>query len=208
MQVFDLKAETLRRLAGRNLYLPHPLMVNSGTFWRCAHGTTGLDGNGNWEGCNSCQTEIIAYDAIGETVNPEPVAAALLIDGKYRDPFVLDGRPIQQPDGDLWKEPNVVKLYAAPLELSMQLKREREYGRLTMALRLKDVPQEDVDLAVEKLDAALQKEPTGELVLTHGPFKDIVAESRANIDNLVCITWQDDDCGSSFFEVLWEREKV
>ena len=91
MQVFDLKSETMRRLAGRNLYLPHPLMLNSGMFWRCAHGNTGLDGRGNWEGCNSCQTGILAYDAIGETTIPQPVAAALLIDGKYCDPSRIDG---------------------------------------------------------------------------------------------------------------------
>ena len=25
-----------------NLYDPHPLMIDSGTFWRCGHGSTGL----------------------------------------------------------------------------------------------------------------------------------------------------------------------
>ena len=205
MQVFDLKAETLQRLALRNLYLPHPMMLNSGTFWRCAHGNTGLDGRGNWEGCNSCQTEILAYDAIPENVNPQPVAAALLIDGKYCDPFVLDGRPIQQPDGDLWKEPNVVKLYAAPPELAMQLKREREHGRLTMVLRLKGEDYDTIKVAVEKLDIAIAMEPSGELVLTHGPYNEPSETARGTVDNLLAIWWQDNDDGSSFSELLWKR---
>lgn len=42
---------------GGNLYKPHALMVNSGKFWRCAHGSTGY-GKGKdgptWRGCIEC----------------------------------------------------------------------------------------------------------------------------------------------------------
>jgi hypothetical protein len=31
-----------------NLYEPHPAMIDSGTFWRCAHGSTG------WYACWRC----------------------------------------------------------------------------------------------------------------------------------------------------------
>ena len=31
-----------------NLYSPHPMMINSGTFWRCRHGGTG------WKPCWKC----------------------------------------------------------------------------------------------------------------------------------------------------------
>lgn len=41
---------------GGNLYNKHPLMVNSGTFWRCKHGTTG-HGKDGWEGCSVCALE-------------------------------------------------------------------------------------------------------------------------------------------------------
>ncbi len=32
----------------RNLYEPHPFMIDSGTFWRCDHGSTG------WYACTEC----------------------------------------------------------------------------------------------------------------------------------------------------------
>jgi hypothetical protein len=38
----------------KNLYLPHPLMIDSGTFWRCDHGYTGISGDGKVEGCLNC----------------------------------------------------------------------------------------------------------------------------------------------------------
>lgn len=45
-------------MSERNLYRPHPLMIDSGTFWRCPHGTTGYtsadDGYLQWGGCNEC----------------------------------------------------------------------------------------------------------------------------------------------------------
>lgn len=43
-----------------NLYRPHPFMIDSGTFWRCKHGTTGYgskttkNGRPKWEGCRKC----------------------------------------------------------------------------------------------------------------------------------------------------------
>ncbi len=40
---------------GGNLYRPHPLMVNSGQFWRCAHGSTGLGVGMDWFGCSQCE---------------------------------------------------------------------------------------------------------------------------------------------------------
>lgn len=42
---------------GGNLYHPHPLMIDSGTFWRCKHGTTGFKGNLEWVGCLECANE-------------------------------------------------------------------------------------------------------------------------------------------------------
>ncbi|HVX56958.1 MAG TPA: hypothetical protein VHA37_04450 [Candidatus Saccharimonadales bacterium] len=48
---------------GGNLYRPHPLMVNSGLFWRCKHGTTGFDAAADghdtpeWGGCTKCAQE-------------------------------------------------------------------------------------------------------------------------------------------------------
>lgn len=40
-----------------NLYDPHPLMIDSGTFWRCAHGTTGFASGLRWIGCADCRKE-------------------------------------------------------------------------------------------------------------------------------------------------------
>lgn len=40
-----------------NLYHPHPLMVNSGEFWRCPHGTTGFGPGMRWEGCQQCAAD-------------------------------------------------------------------------------------------------------------------------------------------------------
>jgi hypothetical protein len=37
-----------------NLYDPHPVLITSGEFWRCEHGTTGYGANGLWEGCAPC----------------------------------------------------------------------------------------------------------------------------------------------------------
>lgn len=39
---------------GGNLYEAHPLMVNSGQFWRCAHGVTGFGKGMAWIGCPEC----------------------------------------------------------------------------------------------------------------------------------------------------------
>jgi hypothetical protein len=39
---------------GGNLYRPHPLMIHSGQFWRCKHGTTGFASGLKWEGCDDC----------------------------------------------------------------------------------------------------------------------------------------------------------
>jgi len=42
---------------GGNLYKPHPLMVHSGQFWRCAHGWTGFIEGLHWEGCPDCEKD-------------------------------------------------------------------------------------------------------------------------------------------------------
>lgn len=42
---------------GGNLYRPHMWQVNSGRFWRCAHGVTGWGAAGGWEGCGECRAE-------------------------------------------------------------------------------------------------------------------------------------------------------
>lgn len=38
----------------KNLYESHPLMIDSGTFWRCDHGTTGYTNGLRWKGCWRC----------------------------------------------------------------------------------------------------------------------------------------------------------
>jgi hypothetical protein len=45
---------------GGNLYRPHMFQVNSGRFWRCAHGLTGFDEGKTgleWVGCKECEAE-------------------------------------------------------------------------------------------------------------------------------------------------------
>lgn len=42
---------------GGNVYRPHKLMITSGQFWRCAHGSTGLGDGGIWVGCADCQSD-------------------------------------------------------------------------------------------------------------------------------------------------------
>jgi len=37
-----------------NLYGPHSLQIDSGTFWRCKHGKTGFGKNLSWRGCLRC----------------------------------------------------------------------------------------------------------------------------------------------------------
>lgn len=39
---------------GGNLYREHRLMVHSGRFWRCAHGSTGFKEGLIWKGCQEC----------------------------------------------------------------------------------------------------------------------------------------------------------
>jgi hypothetical protein len=41
----------------KNVYAEHPLMIDSGTFWRCKHGTTGINGELNFIGCEECKKE-------------------------------------------------------------------------------------------------------------------------------------------------------
>jgi hypothetical protein len=38
----------------KNIYTPHPLMISSGEFWRCDHGSTGRRGDLRWQGCWRC----------------------------------------------------------------------------------------------------------------------------------------------------------
>jgi hypothetical protein len=44
---------------GGNVYHPHPFMIDSGTFWRCAHGSTGYGGGDKlkWIGCVKCKAD-------------------------------------------------------------------------------------------------------------------------------------------------------
>lgn len=43
--------------AGGNFYNPHPILINSGTFWRCKHGNTGLKSLSEVIGCEECAKE-------------------------------------------------------------------------------------------------------------------------------------------------------
>ena len=57
---------------GGNLYLPHPLMVHSGRFWRCSHGITGFAGDLQWLGCSGCaDANPEAYRRFHEIGNPK-----------------------------------------------------------------------------------------------------------------------------------------
>jgi len=40
-----------------NLYRPHALMVDSGQFWRCKHGHTGIGEGWSFIGCEQCASE-------------------------------------------------------------------------------------------------------------------------------------------------------
>ena len=42
---------------GGNLYRPHVMMINSGQFWRCAHGNTGYADGPRWVGCEECKKD-------------------------------------------------------------------------------------------------------------------------------------------------------
>lgn len=46
--------------AGGNVYDAHPLLIDSGTFWRCKHGATGYAGGLEWIGCAPCAEERFA----------------------------------------------------------------------------------------------------------------------------------------------------
>lgn len=38
----------------KNVYDKHPVLSEPGTFWRCKHGSTGWDWDGEWVGCKKC----------------------------------------------------------------------------------------------------------------------------------------------------------
>lgn len=42
---------------GGNFYKPHMLQIDSGTFWRCKHGRTGMKNWMEYEGCTQCALE-------------------------------------------------------------------------------------------------------------------------------------------------------
>jgi hypothetical protein len=42
---------------GGNLYMSHALQIDSGTFWRCAHGRTGYGAGMKWVGCAECASD-------------------------------------------------------------------------------------------------------------------------------------------------------
>lgn len=42
---------------GGNFYNPHMLQINSGTFWRCKHGYTGMKNWMEYRGCRECALE-------------------------------------------------------------------------------------------------------------------------------------------------------
>ena len=45
------------KIMKNNMYDEHPLMINSGAFWRCKHGNTGHDKNLNFIGCEKCKKD-------------------------------------------------------------------------------------------------------------------------------------------------------
>lgn len=49
------KTEKPLERPGGNLYEDHPLMINSGTFWRYGHGQTGFKSGMEWIGCEECR---------------------------------------------------------------------------------------------------------------------------------------------------------
>ena len=42
---------------GGNMYRPHKMLIDSGRFWRCAHGNTGYADGPRWVGCEECKKD-------------------------------------------------------------------------------------------------------------------------------------------------------
>lgn len=53
---------------GGNVYRTHPLLITSGQFWRCKHGSTGHGESGLWVGCGDCAADDSVSAATFEAV--------------------------------------------------------------------------------------------------------------------------------------------
>ena len=62
---------------GGNLYRPHPMMIHSGRFWRCAHDTTGFATGMVWVGCDACAAADPAAFAAWHRTDATTTAAAI-----------------------------------------------------------------------------------------------------------------------------------
>jgi hypothetical protein len=82
---------------------------------------------------------------------------------------------------------------------------DRDLARLRIVLHLMGVGDAAVDAAEAKLKEAMRVHPEGALTLTHGPFGESSATPETTFHNLIAMWWQDDDYGSQFNELLWER---
>jgi hypothetical protein len=83
-------------LVGRNVYLPHPLMVTSGKFWRCDHGNTGLGPNAEWVGCAQCRAALVAPTQAQQPAQQTDLHAAIL---NLPDGILPDAAPEKWLDG-------------------------------------------------------------------------------------------------------------
>ena len=86
----------------RNVYKPHPMMIDSGTFWRCDHGSTGYEGDMKFVGCPECKA------ALGTPTPIDVVYALTMRSGvsSFNDTFIgwFDSRSTAQSVGELWLE--------------------------------------------------------------------------------------------------------
>ena len=94
-----------------NIYEVHPLMVNSGQFWRCPHGRTGVGQDGLHLGCLECaESKIVllrAESVVARREYEESVASiATLIDDLWYLDRMKNGHPnhgYRDEDG-VWHE--------------------------------------------------------------------------------------------------------
>lgn len=86
-----------------------------------------------------------------------------------------------------------------------QARLDRDRARLRTVLMLLGVSKETTDDAEAKMVEAAASYPDGGLMFTHGPYAEPESLPSATFHNLIAMWWQDNDYGSQFNELLWER---
>lgn len=91
---------------------------------------------------------------------------------------------------------------------SDSLRHGREVAKFRVVLYLMGVDADATNEASAKMADAMCQFPSGSLVMTHGPMDLSGRSSDSHVTtfhNLVAMWWQDDDDGSQFNELLWDR---